>query len=190
MKKAEMGIGTLIIFIAMILVAAIAAGVLLSTAIGLQTKALVTGQRTKNKVATQIDPTLIYAEDGSSGVDNTFYLEAQLAPGSSPLKYNQTLLVLSTSNSSQEYSYSSSVLCNDTSTITGNSFGVKELLSSDGSASYFSRGDVAEFCFNSTRAIGEDENFNIQFLPKVGNPVILDLVSPTVINQKRIVLYP
>ena len=190
MKKAEMGIGTLIIFIAMILVAAIAAGVLLSTAVGLQTKALVTGQRTKNKVATQIDPTLVYAEDGTSGAVNTFYVEAQLAPGSSPLKYSQTLLVLSTTNTSQEYNYSSSINCSNSSSITGDSFGVKELLSSDNNPTYFSRGDVAEFCFYSNRAVGEDENFNIQFLPKVGNPIILNLVSPSVINQERIVLYP
>jgi flagellin FlaB len=65
-RKAEMGIGTLIIFIAMILVAAIAAGVLIQTATSLQNKALLAGTRTKGQVSTAIQFLLVYAEDGSS----------------------------------------------------------------------------------------------------------------------------
>ena len=192
MKKAEMGIGTLIIFIAMILVAAIAAGVLLSTAMGLQTKALVTGERTKNKVATQIEPTLIYGEEGT--LNNSleyFYAELQLAPGSSPIKYDQTLIVLSTSNTSVEYSYNSSINCSNVSTMKVGQYGVDELLSTDNSRMYFSRGEVVEVCLDSeNRPIGEDEDFSIQFLPKLGNPVIMNLLTPTVITQERVILYP
>ncbi|MEM4755763.1 MAG: archaellin/type IV pilin N-terminal domain-containing protein, partial [Candidatus Woesearchaeota archaeon] len=80
--KAEVGIGTLIIFIAMILVAAIAAGVLLQTASTLQDKALLTGQKSKGQVSTTLSPILLYAEDGTNQDLENFYLKAKIAPGS------------------------------------------------------------------------------------------------------------
>ena len=54
-KKGAQGIGTLIIFIAMILVAAVAAGVLIQTASSLQSKSLDVGRQSQEKVTTDID---------------------------------------------------------------------------------------------------------------------------------------
>jgi flagellin-like protein len=194
-KKAEMGIGTLILFIAMILVAAIAAGVLLTTAISLQSSALLTGKRTRTKVATQVEPILLYAEDGESATVDYFYLKIMLAPGSQPIKFDEVLFAFDTKNTSNDFSYDSGIECNTTADLDGGAganFGVQYLLSSttDHQDDYLMRGEIAMICFKSTRSIGEDEDLAFQIVPKVGNPVILDVTVPAVVNTKRVFLYP
>ncbi len=188
MKKAEMGIGTLILFIAMILVAAVAAGVLLSTAVGLQNKALLTGKRTKDSVATQLEVSLIYGEDGSDSNVEKFYTQMQLAPGSMPIKYSEMSIIMSTYNDSSEMEFNSTADC-DTNFPPVGQFAVQELLS-DGNANYLSRGEVVKFCFQYKRSVGEDEEVVMQFIPNTGNPVIMNFVTPSIMNQQRIVLFP
>ncbi len=104
-NKAEMAVGTLIIFIAMVLVAAIAAGVVIQTATALQNKALLTGERAKAQVGTGIQTILIYGEDGNDKDLESFYMKLKLSPGSDALKFEDMLLEVDTTTSSSDNIY-------------------------------------------------------------------------------------
>ena len=191
-RKAEMGIGTLIIFIAMILVAAIAAGVLIQTASALQNKALLTGERSKNQVSTSVRPMLVYAEDGSSGnnVDQIF-MKVKLAPGSDPVRFSDMLVEFSLKNLSADLTYSSAETCTTVNESNGSFFYLDYLIQGDNYQSgYLQRGDVIKLCFESSRQIGEDESVSITIVPKIGNPTVVETALPDIITEKRVTMYP
>src|SRR6056297_303531 len=69
-ERGQVGIGTLIVFIAMVLVAAIAAGVLINTAGFLQSKGQATGEEASAQVSNRIDVVSAYGNvnDSVSGL--------------------------------------------------------------------------------------------------------------------------
>lgn len=201
-KKAESGIGTLIIFIAMILVAAIAAGVLIQTATSLQNKALLTGDRTKGQVSTAASVLLVYGEDGSNNTIEDLFLKMKLVAGSDPIKLNDSLIEFDLNNQSADLTYFKEGNCTwssnqaesgywtDASAGDGN-FSVEYLVKSPAwHEGYIHRGDVIKLCLKTPRPIGADENINIRFIPKVGNPTVVSTAVPEVINQKRVYIFP
>ena len=69
-ERGQVGIGTLIVFIAMVLVAAIAAGVLINTAGFLQTKSEATGEEASAQVSNRVTVVSAYGSVNQASGDN------------------------------------------------------------------------------------------------------------------------
>jgi archaellin len=294
--KGEMGIGTLIIFIALLLVAAVAAGVLIQTAGSLQERALTTGDQAKSQISTNIRVTEVSGSDGSDGNIEEIEQIIKLSPGSSDIKLEQTLLTMNTydrsatltfrgvgsetensyvdgfytlsvevlgnvtstaSNLAEDYDLDGSadqVLINSggflhfvfssgenytlpgvncsgaaadvtTSVVASSNFiesvvivgecGNDEINTTDATVTvtpknagdgfftiqYLQRGtnpvagnlqtgDVVKVFYEAPRAIGEDEEVRINFIPKIGTPTLTQFITAEVISTQRVYLYP
>jgi flagellin-like protein len=193
-KKGEAGIGTLILFIALILVAAVAAGVLIQTSNTLQSKALSTGSKAKTQVSTAAQFTTVFAEDAGSDSDlDYFFAEIKLAPGSDPIKLDDTLVEFILKDNSSDLSYNSETTCN-TAGASGagtSAFNVEYLINaSQHRAGYIQTGDVIKLCFQGIREVDEDEDVKISFIPKTGSIAQITMSTPETITSSKVYLFP
>ncbi|MCD6207428.1 MAG: hypothetical protein J7J06_05470 [Methanosarcinales archaeon] len=134
--QAQVGIGTLIIFIAMVLVAAVAAAVLIQTSGVLQQKAQTTGKEATKEVSSNIDIDSIEGWRGglnaSSSVEDTFSsqiyrldMRASLKVGSEPVDMNQVVITITDGTTTNDLRY-----------IEGDIVTAKALVGSTGTGNY------------------------------------------------------
>ncbi|KTG08735.1 archaellin/type IV pilin N-terminal domain-containing protein [Haloferax profundi] len=127
--RGQVGIGTLIVFIAMVLVAAIAAGVLVNTAGFLQATAEEAGQESVNKVTNRVEVLNTHGTVGSNGDIDNVTMTVRLAAGSDAVDMNETSIkylsdnqVTTLTNSSASKNYA-----------TESRFNLSEVTDDDGS---------------------------------------------------------
>jgi len=196
-NRGMMGIGTLIIFIAVILVAAVAAAVLISTSGSLQQRSLTTGSQAEEGVSTGAEAVSVMATDGSAGHDlEDFEVLLRLQAGSEPLNLNNTVVLVDTADTSQSLDYGGAVddATGASDTISYVVTYIKE--GPDYESDYLSRGDVIKVKFNcfdcsgETGGIGENKKVRIKIIPRVGTTSVVEFTTPDVITDQRITLWP
>jgi flagellin-like protein len=201
-KKAEMGIGTLVLFIAFILVAAIAASVLLSNTTTLRNKALKTSKATIAEVGTSLSNAQLYGEDGSDSKIEYLYYTIKVSSGSAPIRFQDSFLTVNLNNVSVEYTYAnlttvncsikdatnSASIYNETK---ANRFGLDYLLKSGQyTAGYLFPGSVVTLCFKAPRQIREQEKFEMKMVLKEGATLELKTQTPPLMTTNRVYVFP
>ncbi|MFP4402768.1 MAG: archaellin/type IV pilin N-terminal domain-containing protein [Nanoarchaeota archaeon] len=205
-KKAEMGVGTLIVFIAMLLVAAVAAGVLIQTVGSLQEKSLATGQQARTQISTNARVIEVSATDGRAGNLSDFEQLMKLSPGSDPIKLDQVIFTFNTQNTSSTLKYREGANCSRnnetdeannltgyyTDQTTGEGFFtvIYEQEGSNHVPGNLQRGDIIRLCYAGVGNIGEDEMVRLNFIPRIGTPTLTQFATPDVITTQRVYLYP
>jgi len=206
-KRGSMGIGTLIIFIAMVLVAAVAASVLINTSGFLQQKASSTGKESTEQVASGLQVLQVMGVHNDSNINK---LAIYITPnaGSAPIDLSQAVVMISDGNKKLVAKYNTSdVNTTDVNIKNGGSvfesgvwgnissteFGIIVIQDSDDSCSastpVINKGDIVAIALN-TEGLNMKTRSEISgsIQPEFGAPGVISFTTPaTYLGNSKVV---
>ncbi|MFT4312414.1 MAG: hypothetical protein ACMXYF_04235 [Candidatus Woesearchaeota archaeon] len=189
MKTAQVGLGTLVLAIAGLLIAAIGAGVLIQTANTLQTSALSTGSQATSQASSGFQILSVYGTDFAQ--DRTieqFIVELKLTPASSVVNLGDLSIDTSVGDQVNSWQFSHVGDC-DVQISSG--FVVEYLFEAQNHvAQYLQQGEVVRICFAPPVPVGESESVSLTFLPATGIIQTIDFVTPSVYTRNTIYVFP
>jgi archaellin len=182
-SKGMMAIGVLILFIAIIVVSAVAAAVLIGAGGSLEQRSVASLKGTEQEVATGLSVYSMVGSDGSvDGTINNIEMLVRLRPGSDPVGLNSTIITVDSRElfATLEYGDGSP----GTYSVYYLRRGGVEL---DG---YINLGDSAVLNITLDESIGPDERLLIQIIPGQGAVRRIGFTTPSVMIDKRVFLFP
>ena len=199
-EEGQVGIGTLIVFIAMVLVAAIAAAVLINTAGLLQQRAQATGKEATEQTSTGLNVVSASGKvyDDTSGDNDAVYsvnITVKLRPGSLNIDLKEAVVQYIDDTTSVELTYIGSM---NTEGDEDN-FGIFKVQDPDNSLPVVNdREDVAIINLNVskirggagasvTNGIGEGDSATIKIIPPTGATTVFTFVVPQSVDGYSVV---
>ena len=203
----DMGIGAMIVFIAMVLVAGIAASVLVQTANRLEIRAMITGEQTMGEVSTGVAVFDIEGHIKNSRVDG-MTISIRPRAGSKDIDLKETVVemsngsvkVLLSYNASKTWDFNKSVSSFNGQifskyalgwNMTNAEFGILVLEDADGSCSALTpvvnRGDSVMLCVNTSACFGGGlkarQDIWGTVMPEEGTPGVFSFRVPASLSE-------
>lgn len=180
-KRAEMGVGTMIIFIAMVLVAAVAASVLISTANQVREQAQTTGDQAINSVASGFVVQDVVGEITTQQLtDVSIYL--RVAAGSPNINMENVVVSVVSGDYSETLEYATSATADTEYGLT------KELNLQNLTASIVGQGDLLKLDITGL-TVSYNQLVTIKIIPAYGQMTLITFVTPEQFSTQYITLY-
>ncbi len=176
-EKGAMGVGTLIIFIAMVLVAAVAAGVLINTANQLQQQAQRTGSEAIDEVSSAFRVVDVYGQNtDDEGTINNVTLKVTLAAGANPQDLNKTTVQVMSGDGE------------DNLNAENISEGIRP---DDPDVEFIEAGELIKFTINiddidDIEPLGPQDTLDVNIIPKHGTPTYEGIKAPSAITTEYV----
>lgn len=188
-KKAAQGIGTLVVFIALILVSGIAAAVLVQTATGLQGTSTGVSKQAEEKITKGVEIVQITVTDASDGMINdsdVISLLTRLSLGSEAVKLENLLVSFDSVTDSSIFEINPGALPNpqyyDVTYLTNGGVAL-----SDG---YIRTGELVRIEVISPVNVSESEKIEVGFSGSNVQTSIYKVTTPNAMVQNTLQLYP
>ncbi len=211
-QKGMSGISTLIIFIALILVAAVAALVLLQTVGSLQSQALATGKQSKEQVSTNLQIKSVHGYVPGNNSIVFLRIVMQLAPGSGKVNLDKTYIAytdgttfktgvdynMTGANDNNELGAMTYALITfdsdgtyNGSTTAADVYSIRWLgeLSTYSDKTDIDPQDTVEI-FYRTGTIAINTNIEVSIAPPEGTPVEVYFRTPSSFDSNYVILFP
>jgi len=192
---ASIGVGGLIIFIAIVLIAGIAASILIQTSSKIESQAALTGIKTKSEVSAGLS---VYSVEGFAATgEDISKIAIMIRPlaGTEEIGILSSYLELSDTNKKVVFNYSdsyyskpdglSNIFNANVFPKEGSQFGLIVIEDQDNSISrlnpVINRGDKLYLCINATASFNNiSENTNVwgRVVPEVGNVGVINFKTP------------
>jgi flagellin FlaB len=209
----DMGIGAMIVFIAMVLVAGIAASVLVQTANRLEIRAMITGEQTMGEVSTGVAVFDIEGRVTNSAVDN-MTISIRPRAGSKDIDLKETVIELSDGTTKVLLSYNATHIWNFNTSVSSyngqifsihtlawnmsnDEFGILVLEDADESCTaatpVINRGDSVMLCVNTAACFaggfGTRDDVWGTIMPEEGTPGVFSFRAPASLSDTVYDLY-
>nr|WP_303649976.1 archaellin/type IV pilin N-terminal domain-containing protein [Halorussus gelatinilyticus] len=187
--RGQVGIGTLIVFIAMVLVAAIAAGVLINTAGFLQTKSEQTGQESSAQVSNRVQVVSAFGDVANEKVEQ-INLTVMRGSGSADINLSAATIEWIGPNEARTLVHNTA----KPDTLNGTEFGVSAIKDPDGSEPVLNTQDDrfkitmdATAIRESGTGLGEGEEVKLKLTTQYGAVTLYRANVPQSLSQESAV---